>query len=219
MSRLSAISDLRKSASGKIPYLYSALGLFALFVISGCVFERPLLNAAARFLVTSDPLQHADLMFLLGGNYSVRAPAAAALLREGWAPKILLAREPNPARNREGFTDITERILLQHGVARERILVISPADGVRSTADEAHALRLFLETYPRSNVLVVTSAFHTRRARLALSRAVPAHVQIRMFAVQDPDCPTNAWPTSPYCRHQVEMEWTKLAYYFFTFFG
>jgi uncharacterized SAM-binding protein YcdF (DUF218 family) len=195
--------------------------LLLLLLLIGCAlaFRNGILNRATRFLVSSDPLQKADLLYILGGNYAVRAPVAAVLLRAGWAPKVLLAREPEAGRGHEDFTDITQRILMEHGVPRDRILEIAPGGGVRSTADEAHALRLYLDTYPRATVLVVTSAFHTRRARLALSRAVPGNVRIRMFAADDPVCPMNAWPANQRCQHEIELEWIKLLYYFFTFFG
>jgi uncharacterized SAM-binding protein YcdF (DUF218 family) len=195
------------------------VGLAIVLTISVVISRKSWLNEAARFLVSCDKPQKADLLFVLGGNYAVRAPAAAGLLREGWAPKVLLACEPDPGPGHENFTEITRRILIAHGVSKDRIIEIAPRDGVRSTADEAHALRLYLQTYPKSTILVVTSAFHTRRARLALTRALPGGVHLVMFGVADPDCPGPGWPATTYCRQQIETEWIKLVYYFFTFFG
>jgi uncharacterized SAM-binding protein YcdF (DUF218 family) len=199
------------------------LSLLAATVVAAGIFHNALLNASANFLVDTDVPQRADLIYLLGGNYLVRAPAAAALFRQGWASKILLSREASPSTDgggkRENFTDITERILIENGVPRDRIIQFSPAAGVRSTADEARALRLYLDAYPATRILVVTSALHSRRARMALTRAVPSNVQVSVVAANDPDCGLTNWRETQYCRNQVETEWTKLVFYFCTFFG
>jgi uncharacterized SAM-binding protein YcdF (DUF218 family) len=194
-----------------------------LIAIAILVFRSTVANAAARFLISSDPPEKADLLYILGGNYLVRAPAAAALYRQGWVHKILLAREPSGydenGRPKENFTDITRRILTENSVPASHITEFFPAAGVRSTADEAHALRLYLAAYPASKILLVTSAFHSRRARMALSRAVPSGTRIVLVAVNDPDCTLAKWRETAYCRNKVETEWVKFVYYFFTFWG
>lgn len=182
-------------------------------------WQKTLIDAAVRFLVDPDVPGKANLIYVLGGNYSVRAPAAAALFRKGWAPKVLLVREPDEEAGKENFTDTTSRILVESGVPRDRIIEFSPGSGVRSTSDEARALRLYLNVYPAAKVLVVTSAFHSRRARMALTRAIPRGVRILMVTAKDNDCGVDTWRDSPFCRHQVETEWMKLLFYFFTFFG
>ncbi|HEX4773092.1 MAG TPA: YdcF family protein [Bryobacteraceae bacterium] len=199
------------------------LATAVLLAIAIVVFHNAILNASARFLISSDPPQKADLIYILGGNYEVRAPAAAALYRQGWAPKILLAREPSGyqenGRPKENFTDITKRILVENGVPAGHITEFFPAAGVRSTADEAHALRLYITAYPASRILLVTSAFHSRRARMALSRAAPAGTRIVLFAVNDSDCTLTNWRGIAYCRKTVETELIKFFYYFFAFWG
>lgn len=201
----------------------SVVLLLLLVAVVGIVFHNSVFNAAARFLISSDPPEKAGLIYILGGNYLVRAPAGAALYRQGWAPKILLAREPSgrgeDGRPSENFTDVTKRILTENGVPASRITEFFPAAGVRSTADEAHALRLYLEAYPASKILLVTSAFHSRRARMALSRAIPSGTRIVLFAVNDTDCTLANWRDTAHCRNKVETEWLKFGYYFFTFWG
>src|SRR5687767_2693880 len=44
-----------------------------------------------RILDQEDPLEHADVIFVLGGTHLDRAAEAGHLYLEGWAPKILLS--------------------------------------------------------------------------------------------------------------------------------
>ncbi len=147
----------------------------------------------------------------------MRVPEAARLFREGFAPRILVAREPTDQHPpRENFTDITIRMLVEAGVPRDRIVQLNPSSGVRSTADEARVLRLYLKSYPAHRVLVVTSPFHTRRARMVMNRAVPSDTRVALIAAPG-DCNNSTWQSSSDCRQQVALEWLKLYYYFFTF--
>ncbi len=83
-------------------------------------------------------------------------------------------------------TDILALLLENDGVPRERIIELDHPDGVRSTADEAAALAAFARRTPISRVLVVTSAYHTRRAQWTLERGLEGlGVDIRMVAVPD----------------------------------
>jgi uncharacterized SAM-binding protein YcdF (DUF218 family) len=55
-------------------------------------------------------------------------------------------------------------------VPEETIILLPGA--AASTADEARALAEFLDAHPGGSVAVVTSAYHTRRARLIFGRAL-----------------------------------------------
>jgi uncharacterized SAM-binding protein YcdF (DUF218 family) len=171
---------------------------------------------AADWLIDTDTPQKADLIYILGGDYLARAPVAAALFRQGLASRILISREPS-ARSAD-FTSTTIAILKQNGVPPDRITDFQPGSGVRSTADEARSLRLYLEAYPASTILVVTHPFHTRRARLALRRAAPASTRFLLIPAAG-NCKPGGWQPLADCRHFVAVEWLKLIYYFCTFTG
>lgn len=196
-----------------------AAAAFVLLATLAFAYQDPLTAKLATYLIDSDQLEKSDLIYLLGGDYEVRAPFAATLFHQGWAPKIVLAREPSLA-GRENFTDVTAQILEKNGVPKHRIIQISPQQGVRSTADEARVLRLYLRSYPANNILAVTSSFHSRRARMALGRAlIGTSATIRMAAADDPRCNIGNWQGTADGRRQVKLELVKLVYYFFTFFG
>ena len=146
------------------------IGALSLVCMLTLIFRSSIWNRCANFLIAPDSPQKADIIFLLGGDYLLRAPYAAQLYKEGYAPKILIAREPvYVMRDRHtDFSEETIQLLENDGVPKDAIVSFSPSQGVKSTADEARALRIYADVYPLKIVLVVTSMIHSRRARMAI---------------------------------------------------
>lgn len=132
--------------------------------------------AAARALVVHAELPQADALVVLAGSatYVERTQLAAELYRAGRAPLVLLtddnerggwssAEQRNPF-----FVERAVNELVGAGVPRERIAVLPQPGG--STYDEAHALRAYATTHNLRALLVVTSAYHSRRALWTLRR-------------------------------------------------
>jgi uncharacterized SAM-binding protein YcdF (DUF218 family) len=63
-------------------------------------FQRQsILDWSARFLVLSQPPQHADLILVLGGDfYGPRVSRAAQLADDGYAPVVLISGPPYQGR-------------------------------------------------------------------------------------------------------------------------
>jgi uncharacterized SAM-binding protein YcdF (DUF218 family) len=143
----------------------------------------PATAAVGEWLVTSDALQPARAIVVLGGHPKARAPEAAATFRAGWAPEIWLTG---------GAGDDERRILAQQGVPAAAIRALGgPA---RSTADEMRSIDRALEQAGGGRVIFITSKFHTRRVRLlwnALARR-PADAIVRASAA-DPYDPARWW--------------------------
>jgi uncharacterized SAM-binding protein YcdF (DUF218 family) len=202
----------------------AALLVLFVFVVFAASHSNTVFWKLGRILVAADTLERCDAIYLLGGNYEVRAPTAARLFREGWAPVIVTAREPEAldirGHARENFTDITIDILERAGVPANRIVQIKVPGGVRSTADEVRALRNYADVHPLHKVLVVTSAFHTHRARTALRRSLRNKgVELRMYPVEEPKFQTSNWWLTVFGRKQVGIEYAKFFYYLATFWG
>jgi uncharacterized SAM-binding protein YcdF (DUF218 family) len=180
------------------------------FVYRGVVWSR-----CVQFLIAPDSPAKSDVIFLLGGDYMLRAPYAAQLYKEGYASKIIIAREPvhRKPENVVDFSRDTIRTLEACGVPRTAIVDFTPSGGVTSTADEARALRIYADVYPINSVLVVTSMLHTRRARIAIKRALRGK-GIRVLVV----C-VGKWRDLPNQQAQAREEMIKLIYYFVTFWG
>ncbi|MGH9614441.1 MAG: YdcF family protein, partial [Bryobacteraceae bacterium] len=127
------------------------------------VCRDSLLRTAGNVLVVRDLLERSDLIFVFGGHYDVREPAAARLFKEGWAPLIVFAREPDSDRpGVANFSNTTVSILKAEGVPENHIVEIPFGVGARSTADEARALRMYVNSHPVRRVILVTSWYHCR---------------------------------------------------------
>lgn len=135
---------------------------------------------AGRFLVREDPLEPADLIFVLAGGRVERWLEGSELFREGRAPRILLS----PGRVEKAELELRARGVrfpTEAELARDTLLQLGvPADAVRilpgsvdNTAHEAEALHQLLRNSPGSSprrIIVVTARYHTRRTAFAFRR-------------------------------------------------
>lgn len=125
---------------------------------------------AARWLIITAQPDRGDVILLLSGSSSIyeRTHYAAQLYLDHRAPKIVLtndnqqggwyaAEERNPY-----FHEITARELQRLGVPAADIELIPTP--VRSTAEEAAVMRQYCEGKNIHSVVIVTSAYHSRRA-------------------------------------------------------
>lgn len=150
-----------------------ALAALVLLAVAGLAGRR-----LGTFLVDIDPLEKADVIYVLGGTFLERPLEAVDLYHEGWAPRILLSAQvvdngvaAARARGVEVPTEPEMQIvaLERLGVPRDAIDVLAPQG---TTAEEARALAALARERGWTKVIVVTSKEHTRRAGLAMRRQV-----------------------------------------------
>jgi uncharacterized SAM-binding protein YcdF (DUF218 family) len=134
--------------------------------------------AVGWWLDCADPPEPADAIVVLGGGFS-RPPYGADLYRAGLAPQVWLARirpEEHEAPLRKlgvplhPETELNRAILLKKGVPAEAIRLYGR--DINSTLDEADALAREMGGRGRT-VLLVTSRYHARRARLIFRGRLP----------------------------------------------
>jgi uncharacterized SAM-binding protein YcdF (DUF218 family) len=127
----------------------------------------------------ADRPARSDIIVVLGGGFS-RPIYAADLYRQGLAPQVWISRiQPDEGESlvrslgialpRE--TDINHAILRKKGVPEEAIRLYG--QDVDSTRDEADAVARELGSRGKS-ILLVTSPYHARRARLVFRRRLAA---------------------------------------------
>ncbi len=197
-----------------------AAGLVALAAMLIAAGRYRICGLFAPLLFEGDQPEKADVIYVLGGDYGVRAPLAARLLHQAWAPKIILAREADDKKLGGNQTDLLRALLYKLGVRESHIVELRPAGGVKSTADEARALRRYAARSPMNKVLVVTSSFHGRRARMAMERAlVHTGIEVRVITGESRFASRAHWRETDVGRKQIELECAKTVFYFFTFFG
>ena len=157
---------------------YSAIVLTTIFfiVILLYVFQGPILVGMGKILVVKDPLSNADIIYLLTGDIASRPFHAVELYRENYTNTIVVPQhEVNPAEELGIYPNPTEaavKVLIQKGVNKSDIIVIDFDNGVTSTTDEAIALRRYINKTKIKNVIIVTSAFHSFRAKYIFNKVL-----------------------------------------------
>lgn len=133
----------------------------------GWIIAAPFL---ATNLIVEKPLEKSDAILVLGGSgtYLERTAKAAEVYKQGVAPRILLtddgeragwsrAEQKNPA-----FFELAQKNLVRLGVPAENIEVLPPE--VTGTIYEARLTAEKARQDGLKKVLIVTSAYHTRRS-------------------------------------------------------
>lgn len=181
---------------------------------------------AARALIVSAPLASADAIVVLSGSsaYLERTQMAAELYRQGRAPLVLLTDDHtrggwSSAQQRNPF--FVERAieeLIKAGVPADRIRVMP---GVASnTHDEALLIKEYVVSQRLRSILVVTSAYHSRRALRTLRKSFA----VTAIAVGMDPAPVGSETPSPFFWwlqregwRTVGTELVKLPYYWFKY--
>lgn len=164
LKRRSKFSRIALTAAG----LAVAAGLLARLLIASITWWIDFAEAPVK----------SDVMVVLAGSYG-RPPYAADLYARGYAPAIWVERTKGTSgENRLAQMgviipkeeEIDGQILRKLGVPTDRIRLYG--NGTISTVDEALMLRR--EFPPRGKkILIVTSRYHARRARMIFRRYLP----------------------------------------------
>ncbi|HEX8130451.1 MAG TPA: YdcF family protein [Pyrinomonadaceae bacterium] len=178
---------------------------------------------AARALVVRDELPRADAIVVLSGasEYVERTRYAAELWRRGLAPKIVLTNDNlrggwNSEQQRNPyFVERAAEELRRAGVPDAQIEALP--EPVASTYDEAVRLRAYASERGVASVVVVTSAYHSRRAAWTMRRVFrdSSGVRVRIAPVEaGAQTPAAAkWWLSARGWRSVAPEYPKLVYY------
>lgn len=161
-------------------------------------------------------------MLVLAGaaTFVERSEAAARLFREGRAPRVILTNDGDrgpwsPVEQRNPLNvENAAHLLRLRGVPARRITVLPPV--VSGTHDEAVLLRDYARRNDLRSLLVVTSAYHSRRARWTLERVfagtgIEVHVATVPSGVQTPR--PAFWWLFPSGWSMVAAEYPKLLFY------
>lgn len=116
---------------------------------------------SGSFLVVNDP-QRADVIVVLAGETNWRPARALQLLSQNYAPKMLLDVPLNEIIYNQNLMDIARQYV--QAVPHAQQISICPIVGL-STKEEARDVVRCLEGTNARRILVVTSDYHTRRAR------------------------------------------------------
>lgn len=163
-----------------------------LILIVVFVAREQILIAFAKSFRVDDPAP-SDAIVLLMGGLDHRPKYAAKLIHQGLAPVILLGRTEHNVYLQNTETEITLKLLDQFGVPRNQIVVFDAGE-VNSTRDEALLTRDYALKHHYRRVTLVTTAFHTARARWIFHQVFRgSNVEIRTAAVAHPRYDETDW--------------------------
>jgi len=177
--------------SGGIVVNLIVLVSFVIFCAVLYLARHPILRFTAESWIIEDQLEKADVLIVLSDDnfYADRATRAAELFREGKAPVIVASgRRLRPGA---GIAELMEHDLVERGVPKDKIVRFAH-DG-ESTLEEAEALARLAKERKWHSAIVVTSNYHTRRARYIFQRVFPLAVEVRIASARDGNFDPERW--------------------------
>ncbi|HZH91984.1 MAG TPA: YdcF family protein [Pyrinomonadaceae bacterium] len=175
---------------------------------------------AARALIVEVNVAQPEAIVVLSGAsaYAERARVAAALFASGRAPKIILTNDSerggwSSAEQRNPFfSELAAAELARAGVPAEKIEFVAQA--VSNTYDEARAVRDYAAARNMRSLLVVTSAYHSRRAEWTWRRVFSgSEVNLGITTAPAEGASPALWWLRARGWRAVASEYPKLIYY------
>ena len=180
--------------------------LFIFIFLTGltatAIFQyQPILSSYAEFYTVNNATSGADAIVVLSGGKASRIPHALNLFAENYAPRLLLTDEKKRSlRFAHLFStneEIAQAMIDELKLSVPIITVPSLKGGATSTFDEAYDLRKFSEAEGFNRLILVTDAFHTRRAYHAFQTVFSgSEIQLEMSAAQNDIFNESNWWTS-----------------------
>ena len=169
-----------------------AVLLATVAIVAGLYWAEPLLTI-------EDPIAKADALVILGGEPYYRPQRALEIFQRGLASSIVVSGN--------GDADEVRRWFKAKGVP-ESVIRVEP-NSINTQQNAQFAVPL-LRAQHSKRVIIVTSWFHSRRARACFRKAAPDIEFISLPTVADR--PGTHWPNR-YERAMVLREYFKLAGY------
>jgi len=140
-----------------------------------------LFRHAASYLVVNAP-EPADLIVVLaGGNNDLRYWSGVQLMKDGWAPRLMLDVFAKGETFGHADIDLAREFLQRTTPGQSTVCPLAQ----NSTYDEARYIERCLRGGDAKSILVVTSEFHTRRALTILQKRMPQY-HFSIYAAPDP---------------------------------
>ena len=149
------------------------------------------LRGYANLFRVNNPAPGDALVLLLGG-IDHRPDGAARLYHQQIAPRILLCDSDVIPGTRQVLSESTKARLVAAGVPAEAVTILPGV--VTSTQDEALRVKVYVAEHPIRRLTVVTTSFHTARARWIFQRTLGVTgVEVRAAAIDDPRFNESNW--------------------------
>lgn len=194
--------------------------VFLVLLFAGYLCRHPFLRGCGNFLITPDPLVHADAIYVLGGASLERGTEAGRLYREGWAPIVICTGGMVPQLYRAENIDRTEAevtrdVAIRKGVAADRCRALEIGT---STKEEADAILAFAKENDQDTVIIATSLFHLRRVRSVFRKPfLRAGVTVVLTGAPSMLFDEQRWWETEEGLMMCQNEYVKLLYYWWKY--
>jgi uncharacterized SAM-binding protein YcdF (DUF218 family) len=181
---------LQPESGGIISSLVSLIFIVVLCAV--LYFARaPILRVLGETWIVEDPLEKSDAIIVLSDDnfYADRAAHAADLYRHGWAPVVVASGRK--LRPYAGVGELMQHDLTERGVPKDKIVTIS--HNAENTREEAQILLQQATEHKWHSVIIVTSNYHTRRARYIFLRVFPQQFGVTVSGANDGSFEPEHW--------------------------
>ena len=180
------------------------LGLAAVALI--LYFARePLLGGIGSYLVQAEEPQKADIVLVLAGDgHGNRIRKGGDLVRQGYAPKVLVSGPGNVYGLHE--CDLEIPFAVRAGYPESYFIHFE--NNANSTREEARDAVRELRRMGVHRLLLVTNDYHTRRATRMYREEAP-ELEIITVAAPDADFSAHGWWKNRQGRKTALYEWMK----------
>ena len=187
-----------------------------IFLALGTIFSETLLIGAHRILMHEDRLVKSEAIVVLAGSWTGnRIKEAAKLYHEGFGKKLVFSGYelyPETFINR-----LMKTYAVKLGVPEKNIITSIINEEISTQGESISNLEL-LKKHQIKNFILVTSAFHTRRANLVYEKNISSlgfGVEFITHPAPDPSVPAKEWWRLRSGQKAVFLEYLKsIAYYF-----
>jgi uncharacterized SAM-binding protein YcdF (DUF218 family) len=189
--RLAPCGSSREKQRGGVFFRLIFLGFVVVFCFLVYLARHPLLRMAGHFWIVDDAPVVSDAILVLGDDnyHGERAEHAAQLYRAGWAPRVVASGRV--LRPYASIAELEEHDLKDRGVPQAAIVRLTHrADNTR---EEALELARLIRERGWRRVLLVTSNYHTRRARYICGHLFPPGTALRVEAAPDSEFDPDGW--------------------------
>ncbi len=196
---------------------FKVLIVFSALLIAW-IFLAPII---ANNLIVERPLAKADAILVLSGSsvYKERTHKAAEVYRSGISNKILLSDDGGRAgwsqteQRNPPFVYLAQQELIAQGVEAKDIEILDAE--VTGTIWEAWSLEKRLEKEDWKSVIIVTSAYHTKRSLWTFEKVLGTGTKVGIISspTGEQTPPPSIWWLSPKGWNYVAGEYVKFVVY------
>ncbi len=144
---------------------------------------------SGQLLVVEDDAQSSDAIIVIGGDHKPeRVKHAVDLYQQGYAPKVIISAGTIVLEGHEQLAEaqVMHRQALAMGLPEKDILI---EDESKSTYENAYYSKVICRQYNMQSILLVTSLFHSRRAKQIFEDVLEPDIAVRVQPVPSNLCP------------------------------